>query len=485
MEPMPHAATFHRMPEPRSPSHPPLRWTILDADFGDGSHFTATLQHWRETPFIERPRLLHYVGICSQYAGWESGFHRIGCKEQAEDGVFLTICIGDIAAVLRELRIEADAIRLAPADVDTPWVIPLLARCCKRGTSLQIGEQSFAFDPHWHIKKRHPSPPPPLPTRCAVIGAGLCGAAVAHAMALRGWQVTVFDQESAPARAASGLPVGLAIPSVSKDDNPRTQLIRRGIRLTREHAQRLLIEGTDWEKTGWIKPWRLVQEWLKHPAIQFVGNTPIQSQSLHEAVLRPFSHVIVANAVGCAPLLASVLPSSLPVHAVHGTLSYGTLAEDLAGLPDAPINGHGSFVVDKAAAQWFAGATFETDCTRAADSKVQHALNMQRLHELFQQWNPDWVQQFTTQWGINPADALNRSPALGQWTSTRCITPDRMPLVGSVPNAPHLWLCVGMGSRGLSLAALCAELLVAQIHNEPLPLEPRIARGLDVKRYCC
>jgi tRNA 5-methylaminomethyl-2-thiouridine biosynthesis bifunctional protein len=39
-----------------------------------------------------------------------------------------------------------------------------------------------------------------------------------------------------------------------------------------------------------------------------------------------------------------------------------------------------------------------------------------------------------------------------------------------------------MGSRGLTFAALCAELLAARVHGEPLPLEQRLARALDVAR---
>ncbi len=39
------------------------------------------------------------------------------------------------------------------------------------------------------------------PARCAVVGAGLAGAAVARALALRGWQVTVLDRAAQPAAA--------------------------------------------------------------------------------------------------------------------------------------------------------------------------------------------------------------------------------------------------------------------------------------------
>jgi tRNA 5-methylaminomethyl-2-thiouridine biosynthesis bifunctional protein len=40
-----------------------------------------------------------------------------------------------------------------------------------------------------------------------------------------------------------------------------------------------------------------------------------------------------------------------------------------------------------------------------------------------------------------------------------------------------------MGSRGLTFAALCAELLAARLHGEPLPLDRRLALALDATRH--
>ena len=64
------------------------------------------------------------------------------------------------------------------------------------------------------------------------------------------------------------------------------------------------------------------------------------------------------------------------------------------------------------------------------------------------------------------------------WVGVRCATPSRLPAVGALSGQPDLWLCSGMGARGLSFAALCAELLAAQLHGEPLPVEQRLADAL-------
>jgi tRNA 5-methylaminomethyl-2-thiouridine biosynthesis bifunctional protein len=66
----------------------------------------------------------------------------------------------------------------------------------------------------------------------------------------------------------------------------------------------------------------------------------------------------------------------------------------------------------------------------------------------------------------------------------RCATPTRLPALGPLPadQAPGLWVCTGMGSRGLTFAALCGELLAARLHGEPLPVEQRLADALLPQR---
>ena len=70
------------------------------------------------------------------------------------------------------------------------------------------------------------------------------------------------------------------------------------------------------------------------------------------------------------------------------------------------------------------------------------------------------------------------------WVATRCVSHDRLPLVGPVESGttPSLWMAAGMGARGLSFAALCAEMLVALMNDEPLPLEASLAKTLSSQR---
>jgi tRNA 5-methylaminomethyl-2-thiouridine biosynthesis bifunctional protein len=349
------------------------------------------------------------------------------------------------------------------------------------------------------------------PARCAIVGAGIAGASIAHALALRGWVVTVFDPAEQPAAGASGLPVGLAVPHVSADDNPRSRLSRSGVQLLHQHAQRMLVRGQDWDPSGvtehrpdgsklwhadacWIKPAALVRAWLAHPGIRFAGSCRVTTLQHASSVwqlagdqgqdLGSFETVVVANAVGSADLLCSLptenamdaeLHNKLArLQAVHGTLSYGMYAQPLPSLPQTPVNGEGCFIPHVPYAhgeQWFAGSTFETDAVRVVDQAGQHAANMARLQQLLAMDGPSDV------------EGLTRGP-VSQWSGTRCVTHDRLPLVGPVEtvSGPGLWLCAGMGSRGLSFSALCAELLVARLGAEPLPMAFSLSRSLDVNR---
>jgi tRNA 5-methylaminomethyl-2-thiouridine biosynthesis bifunctional protein len=48
---------------------------------------------------------------------------------------------------------------------------------------------------------------------------------------------------------------------------------------------------------------------------------------------------------------------------------------------------------------------------------------------------------------------------------------------------PGIWINVGMGSRGLSFAALCAELVASRMDGGPLPISATLARSLDSLRF--
>ena len=397
------------------------------------------------------------------------------------------------------------------------------------------------FDPPWPLKTSRQSQTAALPIqRCAVIGAGLAGASVAAALARRGWQVQVLDAAPAPAAGASGLPVGLVVPHTSSDDCPLSRLSRAGVRLTlqqvRQHLQEGLHwaasgvlerqvggtpqlpahwphEGRDWSHTAtnrlsdgpglwhpqaaWIKPAELVQAWLNQPGVCFQGNTKVshlhqeagvwQLLDGQQRVLCSAERVVFANAAAAQPLLDSLANTArhlapqlqkLPnMQGMRGLLSWALHSRSSAmasAFPPFPVNGFSGLVphvpTDHGPA-WFMGSTYQPEQQLERPDADNHSHNFDHLQELL----PCLAA---------PLAATFASGALQTWKGTRCISADRLPLVGPLEAAeqPSLWLCAALGSRGLSFSVLCAELLAAQMGAEPWPLEAKLAKALNALR---
>lgn len=420
---------------------------------------------------------------------------------------------------------------LSAPDAGEPWRAALVSA----GFCLQSPPEGLAavFAPRWPARRRWSRPAQTVPPgRCTVIGAGLAGAACAASLARRGWQVTVLDRQG-PAAGASGLPVGLMAPHVSPDDGPLSRLSRAGLRATLQQARELLAEGRDWSPCGvlqrrldgegaqlpaawpeagwhwsrdasaaeslpaglrsqalwhpsgaWIRPARLIAAWLAESGVGLVcGMEAAQLQRLDTGqwqvrdaqgeVLDQSDLVVLAGGHRTQTLIAPWLPAgSVPMQAVRGQVSWALHAAGEV-LPPVPVNGHGSLVPDypaEGARAWLLGATFDRDQDDEAPRPADHAATLAKLRHLL------------------PETAASLAPRFERaqvkaWAGVRCSWRDHLPVVGPLSlEAQGLWLCTGFGSRGLSYSALCAELLAAWLHGEPLPLEPRLAQQLQASR---
>lgn len=420
-----------------------------------------------------------------------------------------------------------------------------VTRLCRRGTTLaaraidpplrhdlesagwQVGTQgtpAARYDPAWQVKGRA-EPSETAAGDAIVIGAGLAGAATAASLARRGWKVRVLDAAAEPAAGASALPAGLLAPHQSPDDNLLSRLSRAGVRIALQEARERLAEGIEWSPTpvlewrgedarplpamgdaltpwsreatqaqkrtagiaetqtawwhanaAWIAPAALVRAWLRTPGVRFSGGCQAHrvvragerwriedagGKSLAEAGL-----VVVAGALASGELLAG----RIEVHPVRGQVTWAPHGDDAPALPPFPVNGHGHFLpsvplVERGA--WITGSTYGRGDADASIRSADHAANLQRVREVL------------------PAAAavMEAAAARGEtrsWSGVRCAASDRRPLLGAV--APGLWASTAMGSRGLTFAALCGELLAARLHREPLPLEARLAQALAPSR---
>lgn len=247
-------------------------------------------------------------------------------------------------------------------------------------------------------------------------------------------------------------------------------------------------------EAGWIRPARLVAAWLAQPGVSFRRVADVATlqatahgwalQDAQQNTLAEADVVVLANAGGAASLLqtwqgasaAAVYDGHLPpVHGMRGLLSWGVLpAESRDACLPFPVNGHGSLITGVPTPKgpaWYAGATYEQEANAPADDATHHASNLSKLTNLL----PQAAQ------ALAPMFAADQVRA---WRGTRCVSADRLPLVGPLDGGerPTLWISAAMGSRGLSFAMLSAELLAAQLGGEPWPVPASLARFLWARR---
>jgi tRNA 5-methylaminomethyl-2-thiouridine biosynthesis bifunctional protein len=315
----------------------PERWrgrhsfVILETGFGFGLNFLAAWQAWRED--AQRCARLHFVSVEKHpfsaadlavlHARWPelaplaerlraawpplvSGLHRLHFEEE---GLILTLALGDIGKLLPRLLLAADAIFLdgfAPdrnPEMWAPSVARRLARLAAPGATLAtwtvagavreaLADAGFALArrpgfgrkremlagtlPPTATCRSMPSPIAPE-RRAAIIGAGLAGCAAAERLAARGWDIVVIERHTRPAAEASGNHAGVMLPLVSRDDNIASRLSRACYLHGLRHLQALERETSalSWQACGVLQLARdAVHEKRQREAVSALGLPP-------------------------------------------------------------------------------------------------------------------------------------------------------------------------------------------------------------------
>jgi tRNA 5-methylaminomethyl-2-thiouridine biosynthesis bifunctional protein len=286
-------------------------FTIVETGFGLGINFLATWRAWRDDP--ARPARLNFVSIEKHpfsrddlqtlhrkyeefadlapllHAAWPlplAGTHRLHFDDAR---VTLTLIFDDIAHALPQLRAGADAFYLdgfSPqknADMWAPRSLRALARLARPDATLAtyttaravkdaLTEAGFVIErrrgfgskrdmlaahyrPHWQPRHTPPAPPQWPRRHAIVIGAGIAGAAVAGALARRGWSLELIERAAAPATAASGMHAGAFHPLITRDDSITARLTRAGFLYALRHWQSLEADGQAlaWQRCGLLQ----------------------------------------------------------------------------------------------------------------------------------------------------------------------------------------------------------------------------------------
>ena len=359
------------------------------------------------------------------------------------------------------------------------------------------------------------------PRRATVIGAGLAGAHIARALAERGCAVQVFGRATHAGHAAALTPL------VQADATPRVRLLRAGWRqalfqwrdqvgvqkagalqlggvLDRAPSQDPAAQLPAW---GWPPAWAEILDAtsasvqagipVSGPAIWFPEAMQVQIQTLvdhllqHPGICHHKDFIDTPENPDVVSARATTAASTLkwspehPVILCAGAASAQWLTA--CGLPPLPLSrvagqvivvgnahglrctvaGHGYAVPLPGRNQVVLGSTYEHEGRQALAPTQADAQIRQQTQAL-------WASDFAPNWGSQ----------LSRWTGWRCGLPDRMPLIGPWPGQPGLWVATALGSRGLSVAALAAEIIASALWDEPAPVEQTLidAAGFGRRR---
>jgi len=172
--------------------------------------------------------------------------------------------------------------------------------------------------------------------------------------------------------------------------------------------------------------------------------------------------------------------AALPVQSIPGQVTF--IRADALHALRAGLRGDGT-LLHAPDGRLAVGATYETPLgamNAPLDVRMAARSNLARLERLL----------------AEPVDAR----VDGRYSGVRCVARDRLPYAGAVadepaaacvprgahfedlPRRPHLYASFAHGSRGLTFAALAAELIAAQAEGEPLAVERALANAVDPGR---
>ncbi len=250
-----------------------------------------------------------------------------------------------------------------------------------------------------------------------------------------------------------------------------------------------------WQPQGaWIKPLAFVRALLSNDDILFMGLHEVESMqkspatgewqlrlknhipipgmgSSHTYATETAPHVVIATGAHTPDFLNQVLyEPDLGLHPIAGQVSWG-LQDPSVDLPKFAVNGHGSFVAHVPTTDglaWYTGSTFDRHQSHLNASDEAHAHNRQRLSELL----PVVADKLSSQW--------NDQSQIKAWNGVRCASVNRLPKLGPLDEQrlPGLQMLSAMGSRGLTLALLCAQAVVDCMEGKPSAISDSLLKAM-------
>lgn len=378
-----------------------------------------------------------------------------------------------------------------------------------------------------------------------VIGAGVAGCAIGERLAARGWRISLIERHHSPAQEASGNLAGIVRPMLSLDDNIASRLSRACFLFALRHWPSLVTEGLPlrWFPQGVLHLARdaaheqlqrqivdacgFPEEYVHYLAAEktsdllnwptahggwlFPGGGHANPASLCQAYLQRFpdriERLFIQEAISLQrkndEWQALDMQGRIIAQARTLIVASGAEARQFAqtqGLPIRRIRGQVSHIPEGRMPALPLALTCEGYATPALDGwhcvgASYELKDNPNLSGVSTEGNLIRLEQMLPG-SVSKLDATQ----LGGRVGTRAAAPDRLPLVGAlpdhtatldrhtsrldaVPRLPGLYGLLGLGSRGLVWHALAAELLASQLEGEPLPLEADLVEAIDPARF--
>lgn len=286
-------------------------------------------------------------------------------------------------------------------------------------------------------------------------------------------------------------------PATLPAEHPTTQARAQDVGLSLDANHPALWHA----QAGWLRPAALVSALLAAPGVDWRPRSPVaalQPAAQGWQVLDPSGESLaqaelVVLAAGFDTLQLLPDAARLPLHALRGQVSCGPMpaAEHAWSGPAFPVMGDGHLVTHipgLGGPWWQTGATFQRARTDTRPLPEDDAANRAQLAHLLPAaaaLAPSWSSPQRHSWAGVRATLPNHLPALGAWMPGQrpALRSVREPDTALTPERLPLHLCTGFGARGLTLAVLCAEILAATLHDEPLPVASSLLPQLRASRY--
>ncbi len=563
------------------------RFIIAETGFGTGLNFLLTLQLWQEQAPADA--WLHYISI-EKHPIMREDLARLYATHPCHEGaqamlvqyplpvpgayqlvflngrVRLTLIFADIADVLAYIRpASVDAWFLdgfAPSKNPDMWCAGHLHRigeCATAGgtfaTFTAAGQVRRDLQEAGFVVTKRPGfghkremltgvmerkntsslSIMPSPSEVLVIGAGIAGAAAAHACAMRGMQVEVLERHAGAAMEASGNPAGILYPYMAREWDAATQFYLQGLSYTcsllhrlksvqydlcgmrhypklsddREClqgvAEALQLDASVLQKTedgffmpasGWVDVPGMCRALLEQEDIQTHYHQSVQSIAYEQGQwcvhtedgLFQASTLIIANAYEAQQLLAD---HPLPMRRIRGQITY--LPTNHVQEEVQEVLCYGGYLTPAIDGVHYLGATFDKEREDLVVDTAGHAENIRTLRHHF----PDLLSDMI------PIESLEGRAAF------RTVSGDRLPIVGALPDCaalqeqlegmpysrermkalqvpllPNCYVSLAHGARGTVSAPLAGEMIAAAIANEAAhPVNTSVSTLLDPARF--